>query len=79
MYSCKCITPTKIIKHIVQKGSIAIDGVSLTINNIEKSILSLMIIPHTYKNTIIKYYKKGESVNIETDLIIKYLEKIKNG
>ncbi len=69
----------KIIKHIVQKGSIAIDGVSLTINNIEKSILSLMIIPHTYKNTIIKYYKKGESVNIETDLIIKYLEKIKNG
>ncbi len=68
-----------IIKYLTKKGSVAIDGVSLTINEIKKNILSLMIIPHTYENTIIKYYKIGRLVNIETDLIIKYLEKINHG
>ena len=68
-----------IIKYLVSKGSIAMDGVSLTINGINKNILDLMIIPYTYQNTIIKFYKEGRLVNIEVDLILKYLEKIKNG
>ena len=68
-----------ILKYSVPKGSITIDGVSLTINKIENNLLDLMIIPHTYKNTIIKYYKKNDLVNIEIDLIFRYLEKIKNG
>ena len=55
------------------------DGVSLTINGINKNILDLMIIPYTHQNTIIKFYKEGRLVNIEVDLILKYLEKIKNG
>lgn len=67
-----------ILKYIVTKGSISIDGVSLTVNNIKGQSLSLMIIPHTYENTIIKYYKLGERVNIEVDYISKYLEKLKN-
>ena len=67
------------MKYSVPKGSITIDGVSLTINKIENNLLDLMIIPHTYKNTIIKYYKKNDLVNIEIDLIFRYLEKIKNG
>ena len=68
-----------IIKYLVSKGSIAMDGVSLTINGINKNILDLMVIPYTYQNTIIKFYKEGRLVNIEVDLILKYLEKIKNG
>ena len=67
-----------ILKYIVTKGSISIDGVSLTVNDIKGQSLSLMIIPHTYENTIIKYYKLGEKVNIEVDYISKHLEKLKN-
>ena len=58
---------------IVQKGSITVDGVSLTINNITDSAIDLMIIPHTFKNTTMKYYKEGQSVNIELDYIAKYI------
>ena len=65
-------------KFIIKKGSIAIDGVSLTINDIKDNILDLMIIPHTYKNTIMQHYKIGDKVNIETDYIIKHLEHLKN-
>ena len=68
-----------IIKHSALKGSIAIDGISLTINEIENNILNIMIVPHTYENTIVKYYKKNALVNIEIDLVFRYLEKIKNG
>ena len=67
-----------ILKYIVTKGSISIDGVSLTVNDIKGKSISLMIIPHTYENTIIKYYKSGEKVNIEVDYISKHLEKLKN-
>ena len=68
-----------IIKHSALKGSIAIDGISLTINEIENNILNIMIVPHTYENTIVKYYKENDLVNIEIDLVFRYLEKIKNG
>ena len=67
-----------ILKYIVTKGSISIDGVSLTVNDIKGQSISLMIIPHTYENTIIKYYKSGEKVNIEVDYISKHIEKLKN-
>tara|TARA_B100000586_G_scaffold138784_1_gene100564 strand:- start:382 stop:969 length:588 start_codon:yes stop_codon:yes gene_type:complete len=67
-----------ILKYIVTKGSISIDGVSLTVNDIRDQSISLMIIPHTYENTIIKYYKSGEKVNIEVDYISKHIEKLKN-
>ena len=60
---------------IVKKGSITVDGVSLTINSINNDSFDLMIIPHTFENTIIKYYKEGHSVNIELDYIAKYIVK----
>ena len=63
---------------IVQKGSITVDGVSLTINNITDSAIDLMIIPHTFKNTTMKYYKEGQSVNIELDYIAKYIVNMSN-
>ena len=65
-------------KYIVKKGSVTIDGVSLTINRINNRSIELMIIPHTYENTIIKYYNVGTQVNIEVDYILKHLEKLKN-
>ncbi len=68
-----------ILKYSATKGSIAIDGVSLTINQIKSDILCIMLIPHTYENTIAQYYKEGDLVNIEIDLLYRYIEKIKNG
>ena len=68
-----------ILKYSATKGSIAIDGVSLTINQIKSDILCIMLIPHTYENTIAQYYKEGDLVNIEIDLLFRYIEKIKNG
>ena len=67
------------LKYMVHKGSICIDGISLTINQIQGNIIDLMVIPHTYQNTIIKNYSLGDSVNIEVDYIAKHLEKLKNG
>ena len=66
------------LKNVIHKGSITVDGVSLTVNDISDNIISLMIIPHTYQNTIIKNYKVGQKVNIEVDYISKHLEKLKN-
>ena len=63
---------------IVQKGSITVDGVSLTVNNITDSTIDLMIIPHTFKNTTMKYYKEGQTVNIELDYIAKYIVNMSN-
>ena len=67
-----------ILKYLIHKGSISIDGVSLTINKISNNIVDLMIIPHTYENTIFKDYKVEQKVNIEVDYISKHLEKLKN-
>jgi len=63
---------------IVQKGSITVDGVSLTVNNITDSTIDLMIIPHTFKNTTMKSYKEGQTVNIELDYIAKYIVNMSN-
>ena len=54
---------------IVPKGSIAIDGISLTINSLQKNIFKLTIIPHTFKNTLFHTYQINRRVNIETDII----------
>jgi len=62
-----------IISFVVKKGSISIDGVSLTIVDVDKENFSVAIISHTFQNTIFKYYKIGDKVNIETDIIAKYI------
>ena len=67
-----------ILKYIIHKGSITIDGVSLTVNKLDNNLVHLMIIPHTFANTIFKNYKIGQKVNIEVDYISKHLEKLKN-
>lgn len=66
-------------KYIIQKGSIAVDGVSLTINLVKENKFSVNIIPHTQKETIFPTLKSGDSVNIECDIIGKYVEKFVAG
>ncbi|MBI5476232.1 MAG: riboflavin synthase [Ignavibacteriales bacterium] len=64
------------IKFVVTVGSIAIDGISLTLASVKDNLITVSIIPHTQKNTIVKYYKVGTKVNIEYDIIGKYVDKI---
>lgn len=61
--------------YIVKKGSICIDGVSLTVNDVTDKNFTVNIIPHTWQNTIMKAYQVGQCVNIEIDVIARYLER----
>ncbi|MBI1820081.1 MAG: riboflavin synthase [Nitrospirae bacterium] len=67
--------PKKLLKYCIEKGSIAIDGVSLTVNQINPRGIFLMIIPHTLKVTTLGHKKEGDKVNIENDLVGKYVER----
>ena len=65
--------PKEYRKFIIEKGSIAVDGISLTINKIESNEISINIIPHTLKNTNLQYRKVGDTVNLEFDILGKYV------
>ncbi len=62
--------------YTVKKGSICVDGISLTVNELSNTYLELTIIPHTFENTNLRYKKAGEYVNIEVDVLGKYVEKM---
>ena len=66
--------PEELKKYIIRKGSIAIDGISLTINELYDNTFEIMIIPHTLSNTTLNSKNVGDIVNIETDIIGKYVE-----
>ncbi len=66
----------KFINYIVPKGSITIDGISLTVNDVYDDGFRLTIIPHTLKETLMNQYKIGTKLNIETDLFARYIEHI---
>ncbi len=68
--------PHAISKYIAKKGSICLDGVSLTVNTIEQDIFSMNIIPHTLENTTLKHLSAGSRVNIEIDQIARYVERM---
>ena len=65
-----------LLKYIVEKGSIAIDGISLTVAAVDETSFSVSVIPHTAANTILGTKRPGDTVNLETDLIGKYVEKL---
>ncbi|WP_022855703.1 riboflavin synthase [Thermodesulfobacterium thermophilum] len=67
--------PEALAVYLVEKGSIAVDGISLTINKVKENSFELMIIPHTYQVTTLKYLKPGDLVNIEIDMIAKMVHK----
>jgi len=66
----------KFIPYIIPKGSITVDGISLTVNEVFNDSLRLTIIPHTMKETLFRTYKKGSKVNIETDMFARYVAHI---
>ena len=65
--------PKKLVKYVVQKGSIALDGISLTVVDVKKDLASVCLIPHTIQITNFKTKKVGEKLNIETDVLGKYI------
>jgi riboflavin synthase len=67
--------PDALLRYIVQKGSVAVDGISLTVNACKRGAFDVSIIPHTAKMTTMGFKKVGDSVNIETDIIGKYVER----
>jgi len=66
----------KYIAHIVPKGSITIDGISLTVNDVYQDSFRLTIIPHTLRETLMKNYVVGSKLNIETDVFARYIDHI---
>jgi riboflavin synthase len=68
--------PSQLLKYIPYKGSVAIDGISLTVNAIEGDRFKLTIVPHTAQETTIADFKVGTKVNLEVDQIARYLERL---
>lgn len=69
-------TAPNILRYIVKKGSVAIDGISLTVASVTQTDFSISAIPHTVANTVLRERKMGDPVNLETDMIGKYVEKL---
>ncbi|MCS7203999.1 MAG: riboflavin synthase [Thermodesulfovibrio sp.] len=70
--------PEEILKYCIKKGSIAVDGISLTIVDILSDSFTVVVIPHTANMTTIGFKKVGDKVNLESDIIAKYIEKFVN-
>ena len=68
--------PTSLTKYMIEKGSVALDGISLTLTKVTKDQFEVWIIPHTKANTTLLQKKIGDPVNIEVDMIAKYIEKL---
>lgn len=68
--------PPEHARYLVEKGSVTIDGISLTVNAVSQAGFSVNIIPHTFDNTTLGYLRIGDRVNIETDIIGKYVERL---
>ncbi len=68
--------PAELDRYLIHKGSVTLDGVSLTIAGIKNDVVSVAIIPHTYEHTILSAYRPGTKINVEVDLIGKYVEKL---
>jgi len=66
---------TEFNKHCIYKGSICLDGISLTISNVEENKIEVSIIPHTLNNTTLLFKEEGDYLNVETDMLSKYVEK----
>jgi riboflavin synthase len=69
-------TTPDLLKYIIKKGSIAIDGISLTVTEVTENGFSVSLIPHTAKETTLGFKRVGDSVNLETDIIGKYVERM---
>jgi riboflavin synthase len=71
--------PQNLAHYIAEKGSITIDGTSLTVNHVENNRFGVNIVPHTRDNTVFQFYEINTQVNIEVDIIARYLERLLTG
>jgi riboflavin synthase len=67
--------PSELLKYIVAKGSIALDGISLTVSDLRNALLVVTVIPHTAKSTTLGFKNIGDRINIEVDILSKYIER----
>jgi len=74
-YILKVELPSELSKYVIKKGSIGVNGISLTVAGVNGNIIEIAVIPHTYENTNLKYLKPENFVNIEVDMFAKYIEK----
>jgi riboflavin synthase len=68
--------PADLDRYVIRKGSITLDGVSLTVASLDGDAVGVAIIPHTYSNTVLRNYRPGTAINVEVDLVGKYVEKL---
>lgn len=68
--------PSELTRYVVEKGSLAVDGISLTVAEVEDDIVSFTVIPHTFDHTTLHDYRAGAQVNLEVDILAKHLEKL---
>jgi riboflavin synthase len=68
--------PAELARYIIRKGSITVNGVSLTVNHVEDARFALNLIPHTLEMTTLKHLKPGSRVNLEVDMIARYVERL---
>jgi riboflavin synthase len=71
--------PETALRYIIKKGSVAVDGISLTVADVDITGFSIAMIPHTAKLTTLGFKSSGDSVNLETDIIGKYVERLLSG
>ncbi|NNH38787.1 riboflavin synthase [Acinetobacter terrae] len=71
--------PAEIAKYLAEKGSVTVDGISLTINHLRGNVISLNLIPHTAERTNIGSWKTGAKVNLEVDVLARYIERLMLG
>jgi len=67
----------EVLRYVAMKGSIAVDGVSLTVAGLDATSFSVAVIPHTYGATVLRHYHRGSEVNLEVDLLARYLERLR--
>ena len=72
----KVKAPEDMLRYIAPKGSITVDGISLTVNDIHRDIFRLTLIPHTQKEVNFACFREGEEVNLEADVLARYLERL---
>lgn len=70
------IVPLEVKRYLVEKGSVAVDGISLTVNRVENGMFSVAVIPHSLEKTTLNLCREGSKVNIETDLLGRYVERL---
>jgi len=66
----------KVLRYIVEKGFIAVDGISLTVTELDKTSFGISVIPYTLQMTTLAHLQEGETVNLETDVLAKYAERL---